>query len=70
MFRHGIRTFATSALRAASEPSAYTLAVSRAQGVSKGLTGGKVQQQTGALLDVLFYVVVPGNRAVKTDGGL
>jgi len=46
MFRHGVRRFATSARRAVTEhtppgpPSPYTLAVSKAQGVAQGLTGG------------------------------
>ncbi|KAI1268684.1 cysteine synthase (O-acetylserine (thiol)-lyase-like protein) [Xylariaceae sp. FL1019] len=45
MFRHSVRRFATSAARravapaAAHEPSPYTLAVSKAQGVAQGLTG-------------------------------
>ncbi|KAK1769264.1 tryptophan synthase beta subunit-like PLP-dependent enzyme [Phialemonium atrogriseum] len=39
MFRRGARTFATSALRLAHEPSPHLLAVSKAQGISKGLTG-------------------------------
>lgn len=44
MFRHNVRRFATTTARRvapaiAHEPSAYTLAVSRAQGIAKGLTG-------------------------------
>ncbi|KAI1110012.1 cysteine synthase (O-acetylserine (thiol)-lyase-like protein) [Nemania sp. NC0429] len=45
MFRHSVRRFATTAARraaapvAAHEPSAHTLAVSKAQGIAKGLTG-------------------------------
>ncbi|KAH8653459.1 tryptophan synthase beta subunit-like PLP-dependent enzyme [Xylariales sp. PMI_506] len=45
MFRHSIRRFATSAARravapaAAHDPSPTTLAVSKAQGVARGLTG-------------------------------
>ncbi|KAI0911485.1 cysteine synthase (O-acetylserine (thiol)-lyase-like protein) [Ustulina deusta] len=45
MFRHSVRRFATTTARravapvAAHEPSPYTLAVSKAQGVAKGLTG-------------------------------
>ncbi|KAI1393415.1 cysteine synthase [Hypoxylon trugodes] len=46
MFRHGVRRIATTARRAAvaapaaaKDPSPYTLAVSKAQGVAKGLTG-------------------------------
>ncbi|KAI1168596.1 cysteine synthase (O-acetylserine (thiol)-lyase-like protein) [Nemania serpens] len=46
MFRHSVRRFATTAARraaaapvAAHEPSVHTLAVSKAQGVAKGLTG-------------------------------
>ncbi|KAH7023618.1 tryptophan synthase beta subunit-like PLP-dependent enzyme [Ilyonectria robusta] len=38
MFRHSVRRLAIAAAKAA-EPSAYTVAVSSAQGVSKGLTG-------------------------------
>lgn len=41
MFRRGVRTFATSALRLAAEPSPHLLAVSRAQGIANGLTEGK-----------------------------
>ncbi|KAI0395323.1 cysteine synthase (O-acetylserine (thiol)-lyase-like protein) [Xylariaceae sp. FL0594] len=46
MFRQSVRRFATTAARkavappaVAHEPSAYTIAVSKAQGVAKGLTG-------------------------------
>ena len=39
MFRHSARRLAVAAAKAA-EPSAHTLAVSKAQGVAKGLTGG------------------------------
>ncbi|KAK4241699.1 tryptophan synthase beta subunit-like PLP-dependent enzyme [Achaetomium macrosporum] len=44
MFRHSARTFATSARRlaaaaAATEPSQHLIAVSKAQGIAKGLTG-------------------------------
>jgi cysteine synthase A len=39
MFRHGARSFATSALRLA-EPSQHLITVSKAQGIAKGLTGG------------------------------
>ncbi|KAI1828357.1 cysteine synthase (O-acetylserine (thiol)-lyase-like protein) [Xylaria intraflava] len=45
MFRHSVRRLTTSAVRravasaTANEPSAYTLAVSKAQGVAMGLTG-------------------------------
>ncbi|KAI1505536.1 tryptophan synthase beta subunit-like PLP-dependent enzyme [Biscogniauxia marginata] len=47
MFRHSVRRFATTAARRAAvpkpapaaDPSPYTLAVSKAQGVAKGLTG-------------------------------
>ncbi|KAI4869446.1 cysteine synthase (O-acetylserine (thiol)-lyase-like protein) [Hypoxylon rubiginosum] len=43
MFRHGVRRIATTAARraaaAAKDPSAHTLAVSKAQGIAKGLTG-------------------------------
>ncbi|KAM7196043.1 putative cysteine synthase [Naviculisporaceae sp. PSN 640] len=38
MFRTGVRTFATSALRMA-EVSPHTIAVSKAQGIARGLTG-------------------------------
>jgi cysteine synthase A len=44
MFRHGARSFATSAKRlavaAAAEPTQHLIAVSKAQGIAKGLTGG------------------------------
>lgn len=55
MFRHNVRRFATTTARRvapaiAHEPSAYTLAVSRAQGIAKGLTGG-------TFLCQLFYVL-------------
>jgi len=40
MFRRGARTFATCARRMAEAPSAHTIAVSKAQGVAHGLTGG------------------------------
>ncbi|KAK7753500.1 Cysteine synthase 1 [Diatrype stigma] len=45
MFRQSVRRFATTARRAAvtpvpaAKPSAYTLGVSKAQGIAKGLTG-------------------------------
>ncbi|KAJ4411317.1 Cysteine synthase 1 [Neurospora sp. IMI 360204] len=44
MFRHGVRTFATTSLRrmaavAPQEPSQYLLNVSKAQGIAQGLTG-------------------------------
>ncbi|KAL2141952.1 hypothetical protein VTI28DRAFT_1787 [Corynascus sepedonium] len=42
MFRHGARSFATSAHRlavAAAEPTQHLIAVSKAQGIAKGLTG-------------------------------
>lgn len=39
MFRHTARRLAVAAVKAA-EPSSYTLAVSGAQGVARGLTGG------------------------------
>lgn len=38
MFRRGVRTFATTALRLA-EPSPYVVGVSKAQGIAKGFTG-------------------------------
>jgi cysteine synthase A len=46
MFRHGARSFATSAQRAAAavaaaEPSQHLINVAKAQGIAKGLTGGK-----------------------------
>ncbi|KAI0180496.1 cysteine synthase (O-acetylserine (thiol)-lyase-like protein) [Hypoxylon sp. FL1284] len=65
MFRHGVRRIATTAARraataapvAAKAPSPHTLAVSKAQGISKGLTGAigntplirmnKLSEQTG-----------------------
>ena len=46
MFRLGARTFATTARRAAETvaqmggPNHYGIAVSKAQGIVKGLTGG------------------------------
>lgn len=40
MFRHGARTFATCARRMAEAPSAYTITVSKAQGIAHGLVGG------------------------------
>ncbi|ORY69554.1 tryptophan synthase beta subunit-like PLP-dependent enzyme [Pseudomassariella vexata] len=45
MFRHSVRRFATSASRRAGsmvahDPSPSTIAISRAQGIAKGLTGG------------------------------
>ena len=43
MFRPSIRRLAVTAgktVAAAAEPTAYTLGISRAQGVAKGLTGG------------------------------
>ena len=46
MFRQSVRRFATTTARravapaAAHEPSPHTLAVSKAQGIAKGLTGG------------------------------
>ncbi|KAL2021054.1 hypothetical protein VTK56DRAFT_7709 [Thermocarpiscus australiensis] len=41
MFRHGARSFATSARRlaAAAEPGQHLVAVSKAQGIAQGLTG-------------------------------
>ncbi|KAK4123603.1 cysteine synthase [Parathielavia appendiculata] len=43
MFRHGARSFATSAKRlavaAAAEPTQHLIAVSKAQGIARGLTG-------------------------------
>ena len=48
MFRLRVRTFATTARRAAETvaqmeaPNQYGIAVSKAQGVVKGLTGGMV----------------------------
>jgi hypothetical protein len=46
MFRLGVRTFTTTARRAAETvaqmegPNAYGIGVSKAQGIVKGLTGG------------------------------
>ena len=49
MFRQSVRRFATTARRAAADhpapvpaaaPSPYTLGISKAQGIAKGLTGG------------------------------
>ncbi|KAI0847886.1 cysteine synthase [Daldinia vernicosa] len=64
MFRHGVRTITTTARRAAAvapaaakPPSPHTIAVSKAQGIAKGLTGAigntplirmnKLSDQTG-----------------------
>ena len=41
MFRHSVRRLAIAAARAPEPPTAYTLAVSKAQNVAKGLTGGE-----------------------------
>lgn len=47
MFRLGVRTFATTARRAAETaaqmeaPNHYGIGVSKAQGIVKGLTGGR-----------------------------
>lgn len=40
MSRIAVRRFATTAVRAIDPPTAYSLNLSRAQGVVKGLTGG------------------------------
>jgi len=54
MFRFGARTFVTTARRAAETaalmeaPNAYGIGVSKAQGVVRGLTGGK---------QLLFYLL-------------
>lgn len=40
MFRYTARRLAVAAAKAAEPPTAYTLAVSKAQGVAHGLTGG------------------------------
>jgi hypothetical protein len=40
MFRPSVRRLAAAAAKAAAAPSSHTLNVSRAQGVSRGLTGG------------------------------
>lgn len=47
MFRQSVRRFATTARKAAvapvsaADPSPYTLGISKAQGIAKGLTGGE-----------------------------
>jgi cysteine synthase len=41
MFKHGLRTFATTALRSAEASTAYNTKVSHAQGWVNGLTEGK-----------------------------
>ena len=41
VLRRGARLFATAAQQAPREPAARTLAVSKAQGVSNGLTEGE-----------------------------
>lgn len=63
MFRHGVRRIATTAARrataapvAAKAPSPYTLAVSKAQGVAKGLTGGMLL----LFYFYYFYLMVMG----------
>jgi hypothetical protein len=45
MFRYGVRRFATSALRMVEprEPSQHCVAVSKAQGIARGLTEGKYE---------------------------
>lgn len=40
MLRPSARRLAAAAVKAAAAPSSHTLGVSRAQGVSRGLTGG------------------------------
>lgn len=42
MFKHGLRTFATTALRSAEASTAYNTKVSSAQGWVNGLTEGKL----------------------------
>lgn len=42
MFRQGLRTFATTALRSAEASTAYNTKVSQAQGVVNGLTEGTI----------------------------
>lgn len=49
MFRNGVRTFATSALRMV-EVNPHTIAVSKAQGIARGLTGGKVNLSIFSIL--------------------
>jgi hypothetical protein len=57
VFRRGARTFATSAMRLA-DPSPHLLAVSKAQGVSNGLTEGKeVVPQLQLLHGTLTYTL-------------
>jgi hypothetical protein len=41
MFKHGLRTFATTALRSAEASTAYNTKVSTAQGWVNGLTEGR-----------------------------
>jgi cysteine synthase A len=45
MFRRGLRTFATTALRSAEASTAYNTKVSTAQGWVNGLTEGKNRSQ-------------------------
>lgn len=42
MFRHSVRRLAVTAAKAAELPTSHTLAVSKAQSISKGLTGGEL----------------------------
>ena len=48
MFRHSVRRLAAAAVKAA-DPSAHTMAVSKAQGIAKGLTGGMCVCDTSQL---------------------
>lgn len=59
MFRHSVRRLAIAAARAPEPPTAYTLAVSKAQNVAKGLTGGEFSAitslgQLGMGFDICF----------------
>lgn len=44
MFKHGLRTFATTALRSVEASTAYNVKVSKAQGFVNGLTEGRAVQ--------------------------
>jgi hypothetical protein len=42
MFKHGLRTFTTMALRSAEASTTYNVQVSKAQGMVNGLTEGRM----------------------------
>ncbi|KAI7971746.1 hypothetical protein EIK77_002747 [Talaromyces pinophilus] len=58
MFKHGLRTFATTALRSAEASTAYNTKVSTAQGWVNGLTEAEFQNPGGSVKDrAALYVV-------------